>query len=45
MYVGCGVSLLQVVPLFASWCATLLPEIPMCALTFYILVLSLVNIN
>ena len=40
---GVGIALLQVVPLFAIWYVISLPEIPMCSVTFCIVVLSLLH--
>ena len=40
---GVGVGLLRVVPSFASWYVISFPEIPMCALTFCIVMLYLVH--
>ena len=37
------VGLLRLVPLFASWYAISLPKIPVCALTFCIVMLCLVH--
>ena len=38
-----GVGLLRVVPLFVSWFAISLPEIPVCTLTLCIVMLCLVH--
>ena len=40
---GVGIGLLQMVPLFASCSTISLPEIPVCALTFCIVMLGLVH--
>ena len=43
VYVGVGVALLRLFPLFVSWSMILLPKTLMCAPTFCILMLCLVH--
>jgi hypothetical protein len=44
VYVGCGDWFATCESFVASWCEISLPEIPMCALTFCIVMLCLVNL-
>jgi hypothetical protein len=44
VHVECGVGLLRVIPLFISWFAISLLEIPVCTLTLCIAMLCLVHI-